>query len=224
MISLEAEDRASDSPYIETVTWGRTLANETLIRPAEINWHMVFVREHGNLHSFVVGPWTTSGNVRIMEGAEILWLRFKLGIFMPHLPTTKFLNMETALPEATGENFWLKGSVWQRPDFENADTFINRLMRQEILVHDPLVEAALQDRLRDVSPRTLRHRFVQSTGLTQKHIQQYHRAQRAAALLRQGVSILDTVYETGYYDQPHLTKSLRQFIGYTPAQIIQQTE
>jgi methylphosphotriester-DNA--protein-cysteine methyltransferase len=57
--------------------------------------------------------------------------------------------------------------------------------------------------------------------LTQLHIYQAERARRAEALLRQGVSILDTVFEAGYYDQPHLTRSLKQFIGHTPGQIVQ---
>ncbi|MCB0139261.1 MAG: AraC family transcriptional regulator, partial [Caldilineaceae bacterium] len=35
-----------------------------------------------------------------------------------------------------------------------------------------------------------------------------------------GVSILDAVDEAGYYDQPHLTRALRQWVGYTPAQIL----
>ena len=67
----------------------------------------------------------------------------------------------------------------------------------------------------------MRHRFARATGLTQTHIRQFRRAQQAAALLHQGVSILDTVYETGYFDQPHLTRSLKRFIGHTPAQITQ---
>jgi methylphosphotriester-DNA--protein-cysteine methyltransferase len=71
-----------------------------------------------------------------------------------------------------------------------------------------------------MSARTVRHRFLRATGLTQSHIRQFERAQRAEALLKQGVSILDTVHELGYFDQPHLTRSLKQFIGYTPAQII----
>jgi AraC-like DNA-binding protein len=46
------------------------------------------------------------------------------------------------------------------------------------------------------------------------------RAKRAAALLRQGWSILDTVHAAGYFDQPHLTRSLKHWIGYTPAQLM----
>jgi methylphosphotriester-DNA--protein-cysteine methyltransferase len=65
----------------------------------------------------------------------------------------------------------------------------------------------------------MRHRFRQATGLTQSYIRQMQRAQHAQTLLLQGVSILDTVNEAGYFDQPHLTRSLKQFLGYTPAQI-----
>jgi AraC-like DNA-binding protein len=39
----------------------------------------------------------------------------------------------------------------------------------------------------------------------------------------QGVSILDAVHQAGYFDQPHLTRSLKHFIGLTPAQIIDQS-
>ena len=70
-----------------------------------------------------------------------------------------------------------------------------------------------------MAPRTLRHRFLRATGLTHCHIRQFERAQQAATLLRQGTSILDTVYALGYFDQPHLTRSLKQFVGHTPAQI-----
>ena len=97
-------------------------------------------------------------------------------------------------------------------------------MRDEDLVCDPVVTAALQDQLPEMSSRTVRHRFLRATGQTQNHIRQYERAQRAAALLRQGVSILDTVFTEGYFDQPHLTRSLKQFIGYTPAQIIRDSQ
>ena len=44
----------------------------------------------------------------------------------------------------------------------------------------------------------------------------------AVALLKQGKSILDAAYEAGYYDQPHLTRSLKHYIGLTPAQVMDQ--
>ncbi len=215
-----SEERLSDSPYVETVTRGRTAGYGTTIRPAENRWHMVLVKYQGHVQQLVVGPLSTAGVVNYIEGVELLWIKFKLGTFMPHLPTRTFLDKETALPEAAGKAFWLKGSAWQYPDFENADTFVSRLAREDILVHDPVVNAALQDRLPEMSDRTVRHRFLQATGLTQSRIRQIERAQRAEALLRRGQPILDVVYEVGYFDQPHLTRSLKQWIGYTPAEIL----
>jgi hypothetical protein len=181
---------------------------------------MVIVRQDGNARLLVVGPWTTAGVASWTEGAEILWVRFKLGTFMPHLAMRNVLDTETILPEATSRSFWLKGSAWQFPDQENAETLVERLVRNDVLVRDPVVNAAIQDRPQALSPRTVRHRFLRATGLTQSRVRQVERAQRAAALLQQGVSIPDAVYELGYFDQPHLTRSLKQWVGHTPAQVV----
>ena len=56
--------------------------------------------------------------------------------------------------------------------------------------------------------------------MTRSTIDQIERARRATLLLRQGKSILDVVFETGYYDQAHLTRSLKYYIGQTPGDII----
>ena len=40
---------------------------------------------------------------------------------------------------------------------------------------------------------------------------------------KRGLSILDVVYEAGYFDQPHLTRSLKYYIGQTPAQIMDRS-
>ena len=217
-MTIAFEERKSDSPYVQTVTRGRTLSDGAPTRPAEIHWHMVFSRRQGRMVPLLVGPWTASGLTQYEADADLLWIRLKLGAYMPHLPTRTFRNSETALPDASSRAFWLHGSAWEFPDFENADTFIDHLMRDGALAFDPVVSAALRDQPPEMSARTMRHRFLHVTGHSQAHIRQYERAQQAAALLAQGASILDTIHEAGYYDQPHLTRSLKQFAGYTPAQ------
>ena len=220
-MTFVTETRASDSPYVESVTAGWSVSSGAPIRPAETHWHMILTRHDGGTQFLIAGPLTSSGVVEYGAGAELLWIKLRLGTFMPHLPPRTFVNAETLLPDASSRAFWLKGSAWEFPTYENTDDFVNRLMREGILQHDPLIGAALDGRLQpgSLSPRTLRHRFLQATGQTQGQIVQFERAQRAAALLQSGVSILDTVEEAGYFDQPHLTRSLKQFIGYTPAQI-----
>jgi AraC-like DNA-binding protein len=217
-MGLVFEERTSDLPFIQTITHGVMTGNATTIRPAENNWHMVFTKVNGTMRPLVVGPLLTSGVVKFIEGVEVLWIRFTLGTFMPHLPAKNFVNTETILPEASSSTFWLHGSSWQFPHFENAETFVDRLVRSSILVRDPVVNAVLEDEDPNVAERTVRHRFQHATGLTQNHIWQVNRAQKAVTMLRQGVSILDTVYDLGYFDQPHLTKALKRYIGTTPSQ------
>ena len=219
-MSIIYEERRSDSPYVEAVIRGRTISDGAPSRPAEISWHMVFSKRNGRVYPLVVGPWSTAGVVTYTEGAELLWIKFRLGTFMPHLPTRKLLNTETLLPEAANQSFWLKSCAWQFPDYDNVETFIDRLVRDDVLVCDPVVTAALGDQLQPeaMSARTVRHRFLQATGLSQNHILQFERAKQAAALLERGVPILDTVHKVGYFDQSHLTRSLKRFIGKTPSQ------
>lgn len=219
MITNLAE-RLSESPFVETITQGRTASAGATIRPAECSWHMVLVRVQGTIQLLVVGALPAAGPVSWGGDAEILWIKFRLGVFMPHLPARNFVDVETPLPGATSRSFWLKSSAWQYPSYDNVETFIDRLVREEVLVRDSVVDAVLQDQRPPVSPRTVRHRFLQATGLTQNEIRQIERAQQAAASLRQGVPILDTVYEFGYFDQPHLTRALKRWVGHTPAQLL----
>jgi hypothetical protein len=219
-MTLDFEVRDSDSPYVETITCGRTLSDGSSIRPAELSWHMVFAKWKGGAHALAVGALPSAGVASWKEGAEILWIKFRPGTFLSCLPARTLLDKETKLPEAARTSFWLKGHAWQFPDYENADTFVARLVRAGVLDQDPVVSAVLKGQPQAVSSRTVRHRFLHATGLTHTHIRQVERARRAAALLSQGSSILDAVHEAGYFDQPHLTRSLKQWIGHTPAQII----
>lgn len=225
-MAFQVHPRLSDSPYVETVIHGRTVASGSTIRPAETHWHMILTKFQNEVRFLVVGPLSKSGLIHYGADVELLWIKFKLGVFMPHLPVRQFLNKETFMPNASGRSFWLKGAAWQFPDSENSDTFINRLVHDEVLVHDHLVSGVLQNQipLASLSPRTVRHRFLRATGLSQSHILQYERAHRAVAYLQQGGSILDAVHKEGYFDQPHLTRSLKHFVGYTPAEIKRLSE
>ena len=116
---------------METVIRGRTVSDGSPVRPAECHWHKVIARKDSEARVVFVGPWTTAGFTHYAEGAEILWVKFKLGTFMPHLPARRFLDVETVLPEASSRSFWLKESAWQYPDHENVETFVDRLVRND---------------------------------------------------------------------------------------------
>ena len=61
--------------------------------------------------------------------------------------------------------------------------------------------------------------MARATGLTRGVIRQIRRAEAAAELLARGVPAVDAARRAGYADQPHLTRSLRRFVGQTPSQI-----
>jgi transcriptional regulator GlxA family with amidase domain len=50
-------------------------------------------------------------------------------------------------------------------------------------------------------------------------MRQIERARCAAMLLREQLPIADVVWRCGYYDQAHLTRSLRRFIGVPPSRL-----
>ncbi|MEJ2559367.1 MAG: AraC family transcriptional regulator [Anaerolineae bacterium] len=83
----------------------------------------------------------------------------------------------------------------------------------------PVVDAVLRGHPQELSIRTVQRRFLQATGITHNAVHQIERARHATLLLESGLSILDTVDQAGYYDQPHLTRSLKRYIGQTPTQI-----
>ena len=219
-MTLLFTDRKSDSAYIEMISHGYSLGECTLTRPAESCWHLIIVRQNGRVTPLMVGPLRASGVVTFPAGAEFLWIKFKLGVFMPHLPLKDLLDFETPLPTAGSQRFWLKGYAWHLPKADNAEDCVQRLVREEVLLHDPLVEAAINDQPQNVSPRTLREHFLNATGLSQVHIRQHLRANQAGNLLAQGFPILDVVDQLGYFDQPHLTHALKRFMGRTPTQIV----
>ncbi|MBX3084896.1 MAG: helix-turn-helix domain-containing protein [Anaerolineae bacterium] len=213
------EGRPSDSPFVEMIWRGQAGSNYFAVCPADVRWNLLFLKHMDTVRVSVEGPlaWATSKTQP--EGTEFLVIRFKLGVYMPHLPVTPLVNGDVILPEGASKTFWLHSATWQLPDFENVENFVEKLVRHDLLVRDPIVDAAIQQQQMNYSFRTVRRRFLHATGLTPKSIQQIERANQAAALLAQGVSILDAAYELGYADQPHLTRSLKRFIGTTPAQI-----
>lgn len=165
------------------------------------------------------GPLTRATPVAQPEGTEWLGVTFPLGTFLPVLSIKRFLNEQAVLPLTAKTSFHLAGSSWHVPDYENVEMFIERLVRQSVLVSDPVVKAVLANLPLEMSLRTVRRRFVLATGLPYQMIAQIERAKQATALLEKGVSLIDAAYQAGYADQSHMTRALKHFIGSTPSLI-----
>ena len=227
-MSFILDERPSDSSFVQAIWRNQSERSESFISTAGTHWEMVWMRHKGQSTFTMRGPETKATSADLPADAEWLGITFKLGTFMADfLPGGLLDRHDVNLPEATGKSFWLCGSTWKFPTYENADTFVDRLVRAELLVRDPWVEDVLQavdsslPAPLDLSLRALQYRFQRATGLTRRAVQQIQRAWQATALLEQGCPILETTYRLGYFDQSHLTNSLRRYIGQTPAQISQ---
>jgi AraC-like DNA-binding protein len=218
------DDRPSDSPYIERVWRSYSEGDGPFTSIATSHWMMVIEKLNGNLKLYVHGPETDPTTAYCPADGEWIGIIFKFGTFMPHLPTIHLVNKGVNLPETSGQSFWLQGATWEFPTYENADTFANRLVRQNLLLREPLVDNVVRAQPNDLSLRSAQRHFRRATGLTHTYAYQIERARIATILLQRGLSIMDTVYEAGYFDQSHLTRSLKRFIGKTPAQLMDRNQ
>ena len=219
------EDRLSDSPYVERVWRCHSERAGKFISVAASPFEMVVTRNTGKTFLTLRGPETKATTLDCPAEGEWLAIRFKLGTFMPQLlPGSLRDQRDVTLPDAASRSFWLNGSAWQYPDFENAETFVQRLAKAGVISRDPTVDAALQGQPRTLSLRSAQRHFLRATGMTCATFRQIERARYATNLLKEGVSILDVVHLAGYFDQAHLTRSLKHLIGQTPARIIRGKE
>jgi AraC-like DNA-binding protein len=220
-LKLVIEERPSDSPFVERVWQSYSDEINTFTSIAANHLELVVWKYQGQTSVALRGPETKATTVPVPQYAEFFGIIFKLGAFMPDLPpVSELVDGDVPLPGASSQSFWLKGSAWQLPSYENAETFVNRLVRDGLLAREPVVDTVVRGHQPDMSLRSIQRRFLRATGLTYRTMAQTERARRAALLLRGGTSILDTVHELGYFDQSHLTNSLKHYIGQTPAQLM----
>ena len=219
-MDLTFDERASDSPYIERIWRTQSERESAFTSIAVSHLELVVTRMAGTTTLTVRGPETTATPAPIPADAEFFGIQLKLGSFLPIIPSEELVDVHRTLPEASRRGFWLHGARWELPSFDNADVFVELLAREGLPAREPVVEEALAGRRRDLSARSVQRRFLRATGLTHGTLLQIERARAALNLLEQGVSILDTVEQIGYSDQPHLTRSLKRFVGRTPAQVL----
>jgi hypothetical protein len=213
------EVRPSRSAFVEQVWRARSEPEESFISVAASHWEMVVTRQGAEARLTVRGPETKATIVSIPQDAEFFGIRFSLGTFMPGLGPAQLVDRTVTLPPAAASSFWLHGSAWGLPGPADAEAFVDRLAGAGLLVHDAVASAAAEAHVPDLSPRSQERRVARATGLTRGAIRQIRRAEAAVDLLARGVPAVDVVGRAGYADQSHLTRSLRRFVGQTPARI-----
>lgn len=217
---FQIENRTERSGLVRRIWRSWSVDLPSFISIAVPTWQIVFVQNaNGSKNVVARGPETMATRVDIPKDAEFLGIQFELGAFLPDYALGRLVDHAESLSTDSDRSFWLNNTKFEIPTFENADVFVDRLRRSGALVRDLVVEQTLQRRPVSLTDRSIQRRFIRSTGLTYGAVRQMERAEHAASLLLNRVSILDVVDRQGYSDQAHLTRSLQKYLGATPGRI-----
>ncbi len=214
------DEWGSKSVFVEKAWRTQSETEPAFISVAASQWQMVFTTQNNLTQVTVRGPETKATITPIPDDAEFLGIVFSLGTFMPAFPLNRLVGRSVMVPSATPNSLWLGGSSWEIPTPGNADVFVDRLVRQGVVVRDSVVAESFRADIGGISTRTLQRRVARATGLTRSTITQIGRAEQAVEALDRGLSPADTALEFGYADQAYLIRSLKRFIGQTPAHLI----
>jgi hypothetical protein len=186
---------------------------------AGARWGLVFWEQAGRPYASITGPQTRTGTAPVPAGATFTGIEFAVGTSLRAVPTAALVGGGIELPDTTRRTFRLDGARWETPTPDDAEALVDGLVRAGTVVRDPLVAELLRGHRPAVSGRTLERRFRAATGLTRGTVRQIERTRRAAELLAAGHPAADVVAKLGYFDEPHLARALRCYVGRTAGQL-----
>jgi hypothetical protein len=220
---LQFEIRKSTSPFVECVWRCQSRTGGPFLSMAEGNIELVIARLPGFLAVTLRGPVSKGSLYECPPDGEWLAIRFRLGTYLPRIPTAALIDhQDVQLPVLTNGRFWFGDLTWEIPDYENAEVFVDRLARAGVIARSHATDAAVEGDVDWMSQRSVQRHFRRVTGMTFSSYQQIQRARHAASLLTSGSSILDATSAAGYFDQAHLTRSVKHLIGMIPARLVRE--
>ena len=127
---LHFEERTSDHPFVEKVWRCHSDRNDSFLSVAANSFEMALTRLRGETFLTFRGPETAATAIECPAEGQWVGIRFKPGVFMPRfLPGSLRNHNDVTLPSATARSFWLAGSALDYPNFDNAETFVKRLVK-----------------------------------------------------------------------------------------------
>jgi hypothetical protein len=223
-MSVTRRQRNTDSGLVAVVTHvaygdsgsGRPEADVTV--PDGL-WDIVVLRYRGTVQVLQTGLITRPVELPFEPGDEYLAISFKPGAYMPRLPGQRMVDRGVLRPMGSGRTFEIDSDTFEIPTFENAEGFVQRLIRRDLVVLDDVVDRVVDGDPAWASERTVERRFRWALGLSPKQLAQIRRAREAMTRLQAGCAPAAVAAELGYADQSHLTRSLRRFMGRTPGDV-----
>lgn len=214
------ESRKSDNPYIETIWRTHNLTDGMYYATPDASWDLIIaINPNGAKFAFLTGQATKPQTIPYEKGSSSVVISFTPGAYMPEYPGDTLLDKSEFLPNFDDEHFMLAGHTFAFPTFEIAEQLVEKFVRLGILTSDKIVDDVMKGKRAALSERAIQRHFVRTTGMTQKYLEQIHRAQLAVRLLKKGEKPLDAAADAGYTDQSHLAKSLKKIMHRKPSDV-----
>ncbi len=131
------------------------------------------------------------------------------------LPDTPHaMRAEREMPYSMYSMCFRIGNLAGKPEGQEDYVYLlKRLILQMPYNADSIVEMA---RRVGISPYYMIRKFKHACGLSPHAFRIQCRVRMAQKLLENGKSVVETAYETGFYDQSHLDRCFRKIVGLTP--------
>lgn len=218
-MAIDFEDRPSESPCIERVWRSQSDASDRMTSIATAHWTLVAWRVGRGWRVAAQGPESGASMASVPPETEFIGIRLALGTRLERLPTDRLVDDAAEFPDVSRHSVRICGRTMPLPAYDDAEDLVRRLIKDGVIIRDPMVVDALRGVLPDATARTIRRHFLSATGLTPGAVRQIERAREAAMRIQTGAPIADVAHDLGYYDQPHLARSLGRFIGHTAIQL-----
>jgi AraC-like DNA-binding protein len=215
--------RQADCPFVREIRHVAYDGDAQDVSTPDGGWDLVFMQRAGVVQVLQTGIITRPVDLGYASGDAYLAITFRPGVFMPHVSAESMVDRGVLHGNPAAGRFRLGAENLEIPSFENAEGLVSRLIARGMLALDDVVDDVVQGRAKAMTPRTVQRHFERALGVSAKHLSLIFRAQDAARMLAQGVPPAQVAAHLGYSDQSHLTRSLKQLLGRTPAQIARET-
>ncbi|HSW66746.1 MAG TPA: helix-turn-helix domain-containing protein [Bacillota bacterium] len=209
------------TPELESVAsvWAiRAAVMMQRVVPADPCISIILVQSDASAEVIIRGPETAPRREILLPGYTWIGIRLRPGVQLKNFPAQQLTDSFRILPADSNGQFQFDGTLLQFPSFSNAEQLIKRMQDLGCISGKALNS---QESPQKVMSSKSYSRFVKrSTGLSPYKLHQLQRISEALRLLRQGMAAVTVASELGFADQAHLTRAAKQFLGYTPKELL----
>lgn len=219
-MSFTYEEKESDSKFVDAIWRTCDQADGVYTAPADGRWDLIFITSGNRTKVILSSPTSRPTQVAYQAGNKNFGIRFHPSTFMSHVSTPDTIN-KLYSSYVTDDIFFLFGNKWPLPTYETVEDFIKGLEKAQLLGQDDIVRMILDGETPTITKRSVQRHFKRSTGLSKQYHSSIKQAEQALRLLETTqMPIIEIAHLVEYADQAHMTRSLKRFIGLTPAEII----